>query len=153
MKRTITIISALFAFATLLPVSVSAQVKSSNDASNEANFDVRFTDQSTGQQMPLTTDITKFPVLRVYDNQITENSNDDNTAIDIEKATFSKKELAQLFQVKPKQVKAYMILKGNHATSIYGARGFNGVLQVLSPQVYRQLKKEGKLDPQYKVAK
>lgn len=153
MKRTISIFLALFAFAAFLSVGVSAQVTTTNDASNEANLDIRFTDQSTGQQMPLTFDISRFPVLRVYDNQITEKRNDDNTVIDIEKATFSKKELAQIFQVKPKQVKAYIILKGNHATSIYGVRGVNGVLQVLSPQKYRQLKKEGKLDPRYKVAK
>ena len=153
MKRTISIFLALFAFAAFLPVGVSAQVTQTNDASNEANLDVRFTDQSTGQQMTLTFDISRFPVLRVYDDQILEKDKADNTSIDLEKDTFSKKELADLFQVNPKEIKAYMILKDIHATSIWGVRGVNGVLQVLSPQKYCQLKKEGKLDSRYNVAK
>lgn len=46
-----------------------------------------------------------------------------------------------------------MILKGNHATSIWGMKGANGVLDVLSRNMYRQLKKEGKLDKEYLLAK
>ena len=91
--------------------------------------------------------------LIVLDNSIVENSQDKLANIDANKQTFSKKELATILGVKPKQIKAYMILKGNDATAIWGMRGFNGVLDVYSPKHYKQLKKEGKLDTRLQLAK
>ena len=130
-----------------------AQVTSSENASGSASLDIRFTDPSSGRQMNLTKDINEIPVLLMYDHTIMEKDNDADAAIDLDKGSFSKKELASLLEVKPNQIKAYMIRKGNHATSVYGSRGINGVLEVISPKQYRQLKKEGKLDAQYRLAK
>ena len=72
--------------------------------------------------------------------------------IDTEKDTFSKKELASILGVKPKQIKAYMMLRENDATAKWGVRGMNGALEMLSSRKYRQLKKEGKLDSRFRIA-
>ena len=123
------------------------------EASRSANLDIRFTDPSTGRQMPLTTNINEFPVLLVYDNSVIEKGNDTKSAIDLGKDSYTQKELATIFGVKPEQVKAFMIRKGTDATSVWGTRGTNGVLQVLSPQKYNQLQQDGKLEEQYLLAK
>lgn len=119
---------------------------------NTANLDVSFTDPSNGQQMDLTKDVTEFPVLLVYDYDIIEKDNDSKDEINLDKGSYTQKELAAILGVKPEQVKAFMIRKGIDATSIWGPRGNNGVLEILSPQKYSQLQKEDKLDVRYKVA-
>ena len=120
---------------------------------NTANLDVSFTDPSNGQQMDLTKDVTELPVLLVYDYNIIEKDNDSKDEINLDKDSYTQKELAAILGVKPEQVKAFMIRKGIDATSIWGTRGNNGVLQVLSPQKYNQLQQDGKLEEQYRLAK
>lgn len=132
-----------------IPVSTTTASKSLDD---QKELDVRFQDPSTGQQMNLTSDIAKLPVLLLFDNNIIEKDNNTNVTIDPDKGTYSKKELADILNLKQKQVKAYMVLKGVDATSVWGARGVNGVIQVISPKVYSQLQKDGKLDARYRLA-
>lgn len=119
---------------------------------NTANLDVSFTDPSNGQQMDLTKDVSEFPVLLVYDYNIIEKDNDSKDEINLDKGSYTQKELAAILGVKPEQIKAFMIRKGIDATSIWGPRGNNGVLEILSPQKYSRLQKEDKLDVRYKVA-
>ena len=152
MKRTMLFITLLLALTAIATVNATAQVTFSGQASDAGNIDVTFDKSSNGGQMSLTTDITKFPVLLVYDNIIIKNANRTLTADDLND-TFSKKKIASIFGLKPKQVKAFLILKGNDATSIWGTQGFNGVLEVLSPSKYRQLKRDGKIDKRYELAK
>lgn len=118
---------------------------------NTANLDISF-NTSDGQQMDLTKDVTGFPVLLVYDYSIIEKDKDSKDAIDLDKGSYTQKELAAILGVKPEQVKAFMIRNGIDASSIWGSRGNNGVLEVLSPQKYSQLQKEGKLDVGYQLA-
>lgn len=145
----ITVLLVLTATAT---VNATAQVTFSEQASDAGNLDVTFDNSSNGGQMSLTADITKFPVLLVYNNNLINNANITQTAVDLND-TFSKKKIASIFGLKPKQVKAFLILRGNDATSIWGTKGFNGVLDVLSPRKYRQLKRDGKIDKRYELAK
>ena len=116
------------------------------------DLDVTFQDQSTGQQMSLTTDITEFPVLMVYDHAIIEKNNGSKNAIDLDNSYYSKKELAEILGVKRNQVKAFMVLQGVDATAVWGTQGVNGVIEVISPKMYSQLQKEGKLDARYQLA-
>lgn len=81
-----------------------------------------------------------MPLLTVYDEEVVEN--DKTPTIDINQHQFSTKNLAAIIGVKPKQVKAYRMLKGTDATRIWGYRGAKGVLEILSPSKYRQLKKK-----------
>ena len=153
MKRTMLFVTALLTLTAVVTIDASAQVASSDQASNASNLDVRFTNPSNGEQMSLTKNLDEIPLLIVLDNSIVENSQDKSANINANKQTFFKKELAAILGVKPKQIKAYMILKGNDATAIWGMRGFNGVLDVYSPKHYKQLKKEGKLDTRLQLAK
>lgn len=152
MKRTMLLITVLLVLTAISTVNATAQVIFSDRASGAGNIDVTFDNTSNGGLMSLTTDITKFPVLLVYDNNLIENANITLTVVDLND-TFSKKKIASIFGLKPKQVKAFLILKGNDATSIWGTKGFNGVFEVLSPTKYRQFKREGKIDKRYKLAK
>lgn len=102
--------------------------------------------------MDLTKDVSEFPVLLVYDYNIIEKDNDSKDEINLDKGSYTQKELAAILGVKPEQIKAFMIRKGIDATSIWGPRGNNGVLEILSPQKYSRLQKEDKLDVRYKVA-
>lgn len=120
---------------------------------NSGDLNVSFSDPTTGQPMSLTTNLDEIPLMIVLDRTIVDIDPEALAGIDVDKQTFSRKELASILNVKPRQVKAYMILKGNHATSIWGMKGANGVLDVLSRNMYRQLKKEGKLDKEYLLAK
>ena len=128
-----------------------ARIEEMTDHSGDLN--VTFSDPNTGQPMSLTRNLDEIPLLIVLDHNIVETDPETVAGIDADKLTFSRKELASILNVKPRQVKAYMILKGNHATSIWGTKGVNGVLDVLSRKMYRQLKKEGKLDKEYLLAK
>ena len=132
--------------------SAAIGIKYESVQDDDEDFTVNFTNPSTGQLMNLTSDITEFPILIVYDNAIIERGNDTNVKINPDKGTYSKKELADILNLKQNQVKAYMVLKGVDATSIWGTRGTNGVLNVLSPKQYTQLQKEGKLDGRYQLA-
>ena len=120
---------------------------------NSGDLNVTFSDPTTGQPMSLTTNLDEIPLMIVLDRTIVDIDPEALAGIDVDKQTFSRKELASILNVKPRQVKAYMILKGNHATSIWGMKGANGVLDVLSRNMYRQLKKEGKLEKEYLLAK
>ena len=120
---------------------------------NSGDLNVTFSDPTTGQPMSLTTNLDEIPLMIVLDRTIVDIDPEALAGIDVDKQTFSRKELASILNVKPRQVKAYMILKGKHATSIWGMKGANGVLDVLSRNMYRQLKKEGKLDKEYLLAK
>lgn len=120
---------------------------------NSGDLNVTFSDPTTGQPMSLTTNLDEIPLMIVLDRTIVDIDPEALAGIDVDKQTFSRKELASILNVKPRQVKAYMILKGNHATSVWGMKGANGVLDVLSRNMYRQLKKEGKLDKEYLLAK
>lgn len=136
----------------LLNIRYIGVVTSSQNDPSQANLDVSFTDPSNGQQMDLTKDVTEFPVLMVYDHSIIEKNNGSKVAIDLDNGSYSKKELADILGIKRNQVKAFMVLKGVDATSVWGSRGINGVIEVISPQMYSQLQKEGKLDARYRLA-
>ena len=152
MKKLGILFSAIFALAAVLPIGSSAQVASSEDTTTYDILDIVFHDEATGQVMSLTKNIDEFPLLLVLDHTIIERDNQALADIDIDKDTLSRKELATILGVKPEQVKAFILLKGNDATSLWGTRGHNGVLDVLSPKMYDQIKKEGRLDKRYRLA-
>ena len=153
MKRTMLFVSALLTLTAVVTIDASAQVTSTGQASNASNLDVRFNNPSNGEQMSLTINLDEIPLLIVLDNAIVEINQDKKADIDKNKQIFSKKELSSIIGVKPRKIKAYMLLKGNDATSIWGMRGVNGVLDVYTPKQYKQLKKEGKLDSRLQLAK
>lgn len=68
--------------------------------------------------MDLTKDVTEFPVLLVYDYNIIEKDNDSKDEINLDKGSYTQKELAAILGVKPERIKAFMIRKGIDATSI-----------------------------------
>jgi hypothetical protein len=51
---------------------------------------------------------------------------------DFDKDSFSKKKVAGLLDIKPKQIKSITFLKDEAATKIWGSRGTNGVLEVIT---------------------
>lgn len=51
---------------------------------------------------------------------------------DFDKDSFSKKKVAGLLDIKPKQIKSITCLKDEAATRIWGSRGANGVLEVVT---------------------
>ncbi|MCQ2112535.1 MAG: hypothetical protein MJY95_04250 [Bacteroidaceae bacterium] len=104
---------------------------------------------ANGTAMSLTKKIDEIPLLIAYDEEVVDK---EKTTIDINNYQFSAKNLAAILGVKPKKVKAYRLLEGKNATQIWGYRGINGVLEILSPSRYRQLKKKGVLE-NFNIAK
>lgn len=131
MKR---VLLFLFIYIQLaIPLCVSAQT------------DVIFYNQENNQYMSLDKNLEDMPMLLVYDAVKVEHNGELLTGICEQNISFTKKELASLLGVSSKRVKAYMVRTGTSATSVWGTEGFNGVVEVLSPKMYRQLKKKNKL--------
>lgn len=85
-------------------------------------------------------DIIARPLLVLDDKIITA----DSTAwagIDITRADYSKDELARLFGVKARKIKSVSYFKRQAATTLWGAKGFNGVIEVQTKKGYRKMKK------------
>lgn len=120
-----------------LSVGLSAQIISGNK-SQSAKLDI--VDKNTS--MSLTLNQNAIPILLVYDNHIVEMV--DTLQVSVERKRYSVKELAHIIGVKPSKIKACRYLKGEEAFSIWGARGVNGVLEVISPSMYRKLKRKDK---------
>ena len=85
-------------------------------------------------------DLIARPLLVLDDKIITA----DSTAwagIDITRADYSKDELARLFGVKARKIKSVSYFKRQAATTLWGSKGFNGVIEVQTKKGYRKMKK------------
>lgn len=133
MNKTIILTIILYS----LSVGLSAQVTSAGDKALGSGLDI--VDGKTS--MSLTSNLSEVPLLLVYDNHIVEM--EDTSQVSIERKQYTIKELAHVIGIKPSKIKAYRHLKGKEATSIWGTRGFNGVLEVVSPSMYRKFKRKG----------
>lgn len=63
--------------------------------------------------MDLTKDVTEFPVLLVYDYNIIEKDNDSKDEINLDKGSYTHKELAAKLGVKPERIgetKVFIVL-------------------------------------------
>lgn len=135
MRYKVIILSVLF---TMLPVFLFAQ-NSSLEYESNLKLDIRASEFSS---MNLTKNQEDIPLLVVFDYQPVEK--DDLSLMDFSNPSqFSAKNLAAIVGTKPRHVKAYRILKGEDATQIWGIRGVNGVLEILSPSKYRQWTQNG----------
>ena len=65
----------------------------------------------------------------------------------------SKEQVATLLGVKSKKLRAYKIITGTDATSVWGQRAYYGVLDVLSKKAYRKALKSGKSLDDYQLYK
>lgn len=95
----------------------------------------------TEGDMSLCSNVEDFPLLVVYDHNIVENA--DTSGIDIDRKQYTADDLAAVIGVQPEKIQAYRIFEGIDALSIWGTRGSNGVLEVVSPEMHRQLGEEG----------
>lgn len=95
----------------------------------------------TEGDMSLCSNVEDFPLLVVYDHNIVENA--DTSGIDINRRQYTAADLAAVIGVQPEKIQAYRILEGIDASSIWGTRGSNGVLEVVSPEMHRQSGEEG----------
>lgn len=85
-------------------------------------------------------DFITRPLLVLDGNEITPES----TAwagFDLTKTEYSKVELSRLFGVKARKIKTVTLLKGEAATSVWGSKGKNGVIEVQTKKGYRKMKK------------
>lgn len=85
-------------------------------------------------------DLIARPLLVLDGNEITPES----TAwagFDLTKTEYSKEELSRLFGVKARKIKTVTLLKGEAATSVWGSKGQNGVIEVQTKKGYRKMKK------------
>lgn len=85
-------------------------------------------------------DLIARPLLVLDGNEITPES----TAwagFDLTKTEYSKEELSRLFGVKARKIKSVTLLKGEAATSVWGSKGQNGVIEVQTKKGYRKMKK------------
>ena len=83
------------------------------------------------------------PLLVLDGNEITPES----TAwagFDLTKTEYSKEELSRLFGVKARKIKTVTLLKGEAATSVWGSKGQNGVIEVQTKKGYRKMKKHAR---------
>ena len=97
-------------------------------------------------------DLITRPLLVLDGNIMTP----DSTAwagFDLTKTEYSKDELARLFGVKARKIKAVTVLKGEAATKVWGAKGWAGVIDVQTKKGYRKLKEEGKLEDDWQLLK
>lgn len=139
MKRTAIILSLLLASSS---APVLAQVPSSSHA-GKADLDIHWEDKH-GNKMSLTKNLDSIPFLITFDEKIVRAG--EYIDIDLNQEEYSANELASFTGVKPKKVKAYRMLRGTDATKLWGVRGYNGVLEVISPSMYLALRKKGQLE-------
>ena len=139
MKRAIIILSLLLASSS---APVLAQVPSSSH-SGKAVLDIHWKDEHDNR-MNLTKNLDSIPFLITFDEKIVRAG--EFIDIDLDQEEYSANELATFTGVKPKKVKAYRMLQGTDATKLWGVRGYNGVLEVISPSKYLKLKKKGLLE-------
>ena len=66
---------------------------------------------------------------------------------------FSRKSLAGLLGVRKGSLKAVRFVENPKAMTIWGRQGFYGVLEILTKDQYRKLKKEGKLEDDWQLLK
>ncbi len=135
MKRTIIILSV---FLASLPVSVLAQV-----TFTDKGIDIHWVDKK-GHEMSLTKSLDSIPLLITFNDKIVRAG--EYIDIDTNQEIYSISELASITGAKPKNIKAYRMLRGTDATRLWGVRGANGVLEVISPSRYRKLKNKGQLE-------
>ncbi|MBR2360732.1 MAG: hypothetical protein IKA75_10015 [Bacteroidaceae bacterium] len=121
-----------------LSIGLSAQITSSGNDTQSPGLDI-VVDKNTS--MSLTSNLNEMPLLLVYDNHVVEMEN--TSQLSVERKQYTVKELAHVIGVKPSKIKAYRFLKGIDATSIWGTKGFNGVLEVISPSMYRKFERKG----------
>jgi len=81
--------------------------------------------------------------LIVLDGSVIILNSDKRADFDFANDSFSRKEVARLLDIKPKQIKSISFLKDDKATAFWGSRGANGVLEIKSKDFYRRMKKEG----------
>lgn len=139
MKRTAIILSLLLVSGS---VSVLAQVPPSSQ-SGKASLDIYWEDEH-GNKMSLTKNLDSIPLLITFDEKIVRAG--EYIDIDLNQEEYSANELATFTGVKANNVKAYRMLRGTDATKLWGVRGCNGVLEVISPSKYLKLKKRGQLE-------
>lgn len=139
MKQTAIILSLLLASGS---APVQAQVPPSSQ-SGKASLDIYWEDEH-GNKMSLTKNLDSIPLLITFDEKIVRAG--EYIDINLDQEEYSANELATFTGVKPKKVKAYRMLRGTDATKLWGVRGCNGVLEVISPSKYLKLKKKGQLE-------
>ena len=66
---------------------------------------------------------------------------------------FNRKSVAGLLGVKKSTLKAVRFVENPKASAIWGRQGFYGVVEILSKKQYRQYKKQGKLEDDWKILK
>ena len=66
---------------------------------------------------------------------------------------FNRKSLAGLLGVKKSSLKAVRYVENPKAMTIWGRQGFWGVVEILTKEQYRKLKKEGKLEDDWQLLK
>ena len=66
---------------------------------------------------------------------------------------FNRKSLAGLLGVEESSLKAVRLVENPKAMTIWGRQGFYGVLEILTKDQYRKLKKEGKLEDDWQLLK
>ena len=66
---------------------------------------------------------------------------------------FNRKNLAGLLGVKKSSLKAVRYLQDPQSWTLYGRDGFWGVVEILTKDQYRKLKKEGKLEDDWQLLK
>ena len=66
---------------------------------------------------------------------------------------FNRKSLAGLLGVKKSSLKAVRFVENPKAMTIWGRQGFYGVLEILTKDLYRKYKKEGKLEDDWQLLK
>ena len=66
---------------------------------------------------------------------------------------FNRKSLAGLLGVRKGSLKAVRFVENPKAMTIWGRQGFYGVLEILTKDQYRKLKKEGKLEDDWQLLK
>ena len=66
---------------------------------------------------------------------------------------FNRKSLAGLLGVEKSSLKAVRFVENPKAMTIWGRQGFYGVLEILTKEQYRKLKKEGKLEDDWQLLK
>ena len=66
---------------------------------------------------------------------------------------FNRKSLAGLLGVEKSSLKAVRFVENPKAMTIWGRQGFYGVLEILTKDQYRKLKKEGKLEDDWQLLK
>lgn len=77
--------------------------------------------------------------LVVLDGNVVKPDSDKLAAINYD--NFTRKDMAQLVDIKPRKIKSITCLKDAAATAVWGSRGANGVFEITTRKHYRKMKK------------